>query len=299
MNASIKLLETIVPAVVGLKADIPPGHPSAAVLGTERHGSGVLVDSPDLILTVNYVVLGAREIDVALADGTTLRGRVAGQDFGSGIALVRLDAPVHRGLAARPSTEMRLGEDVAIVAAAPENARRVSDGVVSSFARFDANWEYSLERSVITTARNPGFGGAPLIDVRGRVVGIVSLDLGEVGRFTLAIPIDNYLDHRAELLQHGRRVSRPARAWLGLLCYTLHNHVVVVGVLPGSPAEQAGLKSGDVVLAIDGREVSARQELYASLWSLPPGRVVALRIFRDNRVQEVGITTGDAEQFFA
>jgi S1-C subfamily serine protease len=299
MNASIKLLEAVLPAVVSLKADIPASHPSAGVLGTERHGSGVLIEEPDLILTVNYVVLGARAVEVTLIDGSAMNGRVVGQDFGSGIALIQIDSPAQRGLSARRSTDLLAGEDVAIVAAAADNVRRVSDGVVSSFARFDANWEYSLERSLITTARNPGFGGAPLIDTFGRVAGVVSLDLGEVGRFTLAIPIDNYLDHKSELLMHGRRVSRPARAWVGLFCYTLQDHVVVAGLLPGSPADQAGLKPGDVVMAIDDREINARQELYEALWSLPPGRVVSLRIFRDNEVRQVGITTADAEQFFA
>lgn len=299
MNASIKLLEAVLPAVVSLKAEIPASHPSVGVLGTERYGTGVLIDSTDVLLTVNYVVLGASRAEVMLADGSTRKGRVAGRDFASGIALIQVDSPVPGGLLTRRSTELELGQDVAIVAAAADNARRVSDGVVGSFARFDANWEYSLDRSVITTARNPGFGGAPLIDSLGRVVGVVSLDLGEVGRFTLAIPVDNYLDYKDELLQHGRCVSRPARAWVGLLCYTLQSHVVVAGLLPGSPAEQAGLKPGDVVMAIDGRDVGDRQELYEALWSLPPGRVVSLRIFRNNQVEKIGITTVDAEQFFA
>jgi S1-C subfamily serine protease len=298
MNASIKLLEAVLPAVVSLKADIPASHPSSAVLGTDRYGSGVLVESTDIILTVNYVVLGAQSVSCTLVDGTTRNGKVVGQDFGSGIALVQIDSPVQRGLPARPSTELKLGDDCVIVAAAAENARRVSDGVVSSFARFDANWEYSLERSVMTTARNPGLGGAPLLDTLGRVVGIVSLDLGEVGRFTLAIPVDNFLDHRDDLLQHGR-VSRPARAWVGLFCYTVQNHVVIAGLLPGSPAEIAGLKPGDVVLAIDDKEIGGRHDFYEALWSLPPGCVVTLKIFRNNRVQQIGITTADAERFFA
>lgn len=299
MNASIKLLEAVLPAVVSLKAEIPAGHPSSGVLGTERHGSGVLVESTDVILTVNYVVLGAQSVSVTLVDGTMRNGKVVGQDFDSGIALIQTDSPMQRGLPARRSTDLSLGEDVAIIAAAAENARRVSDGVVSSFARFDANWEYSLDRTVMTTARNPGLGGAPLVDTLGRVTGIVSLDLGEVGRFTLAIPVDYFLDHRDELLQHGRPVSRPARAWVGLFCYTVQDHVVVAGLLPGSPAEQAGLKPGDVVLAIEDKEIGGRHDFYETLWSLAPGCVVSLKIFRNNSVQEIGITTGDAERFFA
>ena len=152
-----------------------------------------------------------------------------------------------------PSTELRVGQDIFIVAAAGENKRRANNGVITSIAPFDAYWEYSLDRAITTTAMNPGLGGAPLLDSRGRVAGIASLDLNEIGRFTLAIPVDDFLAHRDELLQHGRRVSRPARAWVGLYCYTFRDHVVIAGVLPGTPAEQAGLKAGDVVLTVDGQ----------------------------------------------
>jgi S1-C subfamily serine protease len=299
MNASIKLLEAVTPAVVSLTAQIPESHPSSSVLGTERHGSGVLIDSTDLILTVNYVVLGARNVTVKLVDGNESEATVIAQDFGSGIALIRTGSRAQHGLRPRRSTDKALGDDVAIVAAAAENARRASDGIIVSFARFDANWEYSIDRSIMTTARNAGLGGAPLIDAYGHLLGIVSLDLGEIGRSTLAIPVDYYLDHKDELLRHGRCVSRPPRAWVGIFCYTFRDHVVVAGLLPGSPAEQAGLKPGDVVLAIDGHEIGQRQELYETLWSSPPGQELEFRIFREAGVQQINITAGDAESFFA
>jgi S1-C subfamily serine protease len=299
MNASIKLLEAVTPAVVSLTAQISENHPSASVLGTERHGSGVSIDSTDLVLTVNYIVLGANHVAVTLADGTESAAKVIVQDFGSGIAVIQLDSPGGPGLQLRSSTETALGDDVAIVAAAPENARRVSDGVIVSFTRFDANWEYSLDRSIMTTARNAGLGGAPLIDAHGQVLGIVSLDLGEIGRSTLAIPVDYFLDHKDELLKHGRRVSRPPRAWVGIFCYTFRNHIVVAGMLPGSPAERAGLKPGDVVLAIDGQEVGQRHELYEALWSSQPGQQLEFSVFRESAVRQLSVTAGDAELFFA
>lgn len=299
MNASIKLLEGVLPAVVSLKTEVDEHHPSSSVLGTERHGSGVLLDSSDLVLTVNYVVIGAQRAEVTFADGSTTEGKVAAQDLRTGVALVHLSSPPHQGVPTRRSTELEIGEDVAIVAAADENARRVTDGVIMSFERFDANWEYALERSIVTTARNPGLGGAPLIDVFGCVVGIVSLDLGEVGRSTLAIPVDYYLENRDELLRHGRCVSRPPRAWVGIFCYVFRNHVIVAGLLPGSPAERAGLKPGDVVLSLDGQEINGRQELYETLWSSPPGCLLEFSIFRDNAVERVKVTADDAERFFA
>lgn len=299
MNASVKLIELVLPATVALKAAVPEQHPSAQILGTDRFGTGVVIDPAGLILTVNYVVLGARSVEVTLLDGTSVAGAVVAQDFASGIAVIDMGT---KGLAAlKPghSSELAVGQEVFIAAAAGDNARRANNGAITSLAQFDAYWEYSLDRAIITTAMNPGLGGAPLLDLLGRVVGIVSLDLGEVGHFTLAIPVEHYTEHRDELLRHGRRVTRAPRAWIGLYCYTFRQHVVIAGVLPGAPAEQAGLKPGDVVMAVDEQEISGRHELYTHLWAHPSGHVVNFRVFRNNGMQQVAVPSGNAEEFFA
>jgi len=299
MNASVKLIELVLPATVALKAVVAEVHPSAQVLGTERFGTGVVIDPGGLILTVNYVVLGARAVEVTLLDGTEVEGTVAAQDFASGIAVVDMGTKGLAALGLGPSSALTLGQEVFIAAATGDNKRRASNGAISSLAPFDAYWEYSLDRAIVTTAMNPGLGGAPLLDSFGRVIGIVSLDLGEVGRFTLAIPVEHYIEHRDELLRHGRRVTRASRAWVGLYCYTFRNHVVIAGVLPGAPGEQAGLKPGDVVMAVDGQEISGRRELYKHLSGRPSGEVINFRVFRNNGVQQVAVPSGNAEEFFA
>jgi S1-C subfamily serine protease len=300
MNASVRLLELAVPATAAVKVEVPETHPSAQILGTERLGTGVVVDAAaGLLLTVNYVVMGASSIEITLFDDTSLEGRVVAQDFASGLAVVAVAAQGLSALSLCPSTELRVGQDIFIVAAAGENKRRANDGAITSIAPFDAYWEYSLDRAITTTAMNPGLGGAPIFDSRGRIAGIVSLDLNEIGRFTLAIPVDDFLTHRDELLQHGRRVSRPARAWIGLYCYTFRDHVVIAGVLPATPGEQAGLKAGDVVLAVNGERITNRHELYTSLWTHRPGDVIEFRVFRNNEVKRVAVSSCDAEEFFA
>jgi S1-C subfamily serine protease len=299
MNASVKLIELVLPATVALRADIPESHPSAQILGTERQGTGVVIDPEGLILTVNYIVLGADAVEVTLLDDTTVSGKVVAQDFASGIAVVEMDAKSLSVLKPQPSSELQIGQEVFIVAAADENKRRANNGGITSLGPFDAYWEYSLDRAITTSAMNPGLGGAPLLDLMGRVIGIVSLDLSEVGRFTLAIPVEHYVQHRDELLRHGRRVSRPARAWIGFYCYTLREHVVVAGVLPGAPGEQAGLKAGDVVLSIDDQRVTGRHELYTYLWTHRPGELINFRVFRNNEVKQVAVPSGNAEEFFA
>lgn len=297
MNASVKLLELVLPSSVALRSKIPDGHPSTQLLGTERNGSGIAIGD-GLILTVNYVVLGAREVEVSTVDERVLPAKLVAQDFSSGLAVVAVEAEVP-GLPLRDSAELQVGQEVFLLAAAANNSRRVHDGVISSLAPFDAYWEYALDRAILTTAMNPGFGGGALIDLRGRVAGIVSLDLNEIGRFAMAIPLDSFLANRQELLQRGRLASRTPRAWIGFFCYTMKDHVVIAGVLPGTPGEQAGLKAGDVVLAVADKQVSGRHELYAALWEHQPGETITVRVFRNNEVKVVAIQSGDADAFFA
>ena len=299
MNASVKLIELVLPATVALKTEVPEEHPSAQILGTQRLGTGVVIDPAGLVLTVNYVVLGARTLEVTLLDDTHAAGKVVAQDFATGIAIIEIDATPLAALKLCKSTDLRVGQEVFIVAAAGENQRRANSGTITSVGAFDAYWEYSLERAITTTAMNPGLGGAPLLDSLGRVVGIISLDLGEVGRFTLAIPADPFVEHRDELLRHGRRVTRPSRAWVGFYCYTFREHVVIAGVLPGAPGEQAGLKAGDVVLAVNGERIAGRRELYNTLWKHRAGELIHFRVFRNNQITQVAVPSGNAEEFFA
>lgn len=300
MNASVKLIDRAVAATVGLEARVPESHASAPILGTERHGTGTFFDASGLVLTVNYVVLGAESVEATLVSGQTFTARVVAQDFASGLAVLAAD---HDGaLPAAPlasSAEARVGQEVFIVASIGGEKRRGNNGCITSLGPFDAYWEYSLERAILTSAVNPGVGGAPLFDALGRVIGVISLDLGQIGRFTLAVPSECFLDHRAELLRHGRRVTAPARAWVGFYCYTLREHVVVAGVFPGAPAQAAGLQSGDVVLSVNGRPISSRAELYSSLWLHGPGDELTFEIFRERRHLRVSVETGSIEKFFA
>ncbi|MBI4514217.1 MAG: serine protease [Deltaproteobacteria bacterium] len=299
MNASVTLLERVLPATVQLQGEVPADHPSAAILGCERAGSGTVVDSAGLILTVQYIVVGAQSITVTLLDGSELAGEVAAQDFATGIALVRVDGRKLPVAKLSASTGLQRGQEVFIVAALGDNARRVSNGAVSSLDAFDAYWEYRLERAITTTAVNPGLTGGGLFDGMGHLVGVVSLDLNEVGRFTLAVPVENFLDHRQELLRNGRRTTRPPRAWVGLYCYTWRGRLIIAGVLPGTPAESGGLKAGDVLLTVDGREVTGRAALYQLLWAHSPGDTIACTVFRSDEIKPLAICAGDAEAFFA
>jgi len=287
------------PATVHLRVAVPERHPSAAVLGTERAGTGTLIDAGGLILTVNYVVIGASGITVTLFDGRELAAEVVAQDYYSGIAVLAMKGGGFPALPARSAPEAAVGDDVFILASVGESARRASSGGISSLAAFEANWEYTLDRAIYTTAMNPGLGGGPLVDTLGRVVGVVSLNLNEIGRFALAIPIEHYRDWRGELLQYGRRASRPSRAWLGIFSAMVRRHVVVAGVLPGAPAAEAGLAQGDVILEVDDVEVASRRDFYERLWAHRGGERIQLLVYRNTATLTLTVASGDVEDFLA
>ena len=296
MNAAVSLIGRVLPATVHVKAEVPPEHPSARLLGTERMGSGTIIDPSGLILTVNYVVLGASDVRVTLLDQREYVAEVVRYDFTSGLGLLRIAEGGCRALPLRRTSEVHLGDEVFVASA--RGLGEISNGGISYLGPFDANWEYVLERAVMTTAMNPGLGGGPLLDMQGRLLGVVSLNLNEIGRFSLVIPSEYYLDARDQFLAGGGR-GMGTRAWLGVFCYAMNHQVVIAGVLPGGPGESAGLKAGDVVLAVDGRDVADRASLYRHLWRRRPGEPVTLKVFRSNEARLVTVASGDVVEFFA
>jgi S1-C subfamily serine protease len=262
-------------------------------------GSGTVISSDGYILTVNYIVIGATTLQVTLLDNTQHDAEIAAQDFASGTAVLKVAAKGIPFVPLRPSSSLNPGDDVFLVASSGEDSgRRVNGGAITSVAPFDAYWEYATDRALVCTAMNPGPGGGPMFDMNGRMVGITYLNLNEVGRFSLAIPVENFTQHKDELLKYGRRVSQPSRAWIGMYSYTLRDHLVIAGLLPGGPGDKAGLKAGDVVLAVDNQEVSDRRKFYDYLWGKRAGETILFRVFRNNSVRDIAVISGSVEQFF-
>jgi S1-C subfamily serine protease len=280
LNGHLRLIHSIVPATADLKVTIPENHPSVRNLGSERNGSGTIVDPDGYILTVHYVTSGAKSIAVTLSDGEQYPGDLVGQDQETGLSLVKIAARDLPFL--RPAQEeLKLGQGVVVVSSTGEAERRVSGGYITSFDSFDGQWEYMLEKTIRLTAFNPGFGGGTLVDVKGRLIGVVSLNLNEIGKFSLAIPIEYYLKIEPELKTYGRVQSRPPRSWLGFYTQPLAGHIVIAGLVPGGPAEKCGLHEGDIILAVDQKEIRSRAELYREIWKKQPGERISMRILRE------------------
>jgi S1-C subfamily serine protease len=298
MDASVELVKHLLPSIAYIHAEVPASHPSTRHLGDERMGSGTVVDRDGLILTVNYVVMGGKTIEVTVGRGRTARAEIVGQDFDIGLALLKVK---RQGLAAAElvtSEVLERGTPVFALASMGPRDRRVAGGLVTSLGEFEAWWEYFLDRGIAASTANPGFGGGALFTLRGQMVGIVSLNLSEIARNSLSIPAEYYRRNRQELLQYGRVVSRRQRAWLGVYAQPLEEGVVVAGVVPNGPGARCGVREGDVILSLDSQEVPTRKALYMMLWQHGPGEKLALEVLRDNELRVVHVTGGDRAEFY-
>ena len=297
MDAPVEFVKQLLPSVVNVHATVPRQHPSTRILGDERMGSGLVVDAAGLVLTVNYVVMGASVVDVTPLKGRRMRAEVVAQDFEVGLALLRVK---RQGLAAATLATQSPERGDAVVAIASSGVRevRVSGGIVTYLGEFEADWEYLLDRGIVSSASNPGFGGGGLFSLSGRAVGVLYLNLNEVARSSLAIPVDCYREHAAEFLRYGRVVSQPKRAWLGVFAHALDEGVIIAGIVPGGPGDKGGLREGDLIVSLNAQEVATRRELYMSLWRHEPGERLTFEVMRDNAVRRLEITGGDRAEFF-
>lgn len=299
VNAAVSLLGNVLPAMVHVHAVIPPSHPSAGILGVERMGSGTVIDSSGLILTVSYVVLGAESLRITTLDDQEYDAELVKYDFATGLAVLRVPGVRLPSLPLRSTADVRRGEPTFVVASVGPGKVRAADGFVTDLGAFEATWEYVLERTVLSTAMNPGLGGGPLLDRWGQVIGIVSLNLAEIGKFTLAVPSDCFLDQASQFLVHDGRAALATRAWLGLFCHVIGDRVVVAGLMKQGPCEAAGLHPGDILLAVDDCELVDRSTLYRYIWQHRPGDAVALRVFREQGEHDVTVPLGDVAKYFA
>ncbi len=298
MNGHIGLIHSIVPTTVNLNVQIPDSHPSARNLGSERVGSGTIIEPDGYILTVHYVTVGASSIVVTLADGEQHPAQIIAQDQETGLSLLKIAGQGLPYLKLAAPDSVTLGQPVVMIGSSGQNSRRVSGGYVSSMDAYDGEWEYMIEKTIRVTAFNPGFGGCTLANFRGELIGVVSLNLGEVGKFTLAIPIDYYRTYEQELKQLGQVRSRPRRPWLGVYTQPMAGHVIVGGVVPHGPAAKFGLKQGDIILSVEKNEIRSRQELYHEMWKKRPGERISFRILRDEQSFDLEVVGGDrAERY--
>jgi len=291
-------LERALGAVLGLRATVPQDAFTAGTLGTERAGSGVLIRSDGLVLTIGYLVTEAETIWLTSEGGGAVPGHVLAYDQESGFGLVqalgRLNMPpIELG------TGQRVGAgDRAIIAA--EGGRRHAIAVrVVARQEFAGYWEYLLDHAIFTAPAHPFWGGAALINADGRLIGIGSLHVQNAnGRelrrdVNMVVPIELLPPILDDMLTYGRP-NRAARPWLGLYAQEVDDAIVVAGFTENGPAAKAGLRPGDRIVAVRDDPISSLASLWRKVWAGgPAGSEVVLQVVRDSETLTVRILSAD------
>ncbi len=289
-------LEHALAAVVALEAHVPEDALTATTLGTDRLGNGIVIGANGLVLTMAYLVTEADEVVLTLADGRRVSAEVRGIDQVTGFGLVQALDPL--GVPTLPlGTSRSLTPQSPVIIAGAGGLAHAAAGRVLARMPFAGYWEYLLDEAIMTEPAHPHWSGAALLNPAGEVVGVGSLSLERRSR-SGPKPINMFVP--AELLPPilddvaSGRPARPPRPWLGVFAQEIEDHVVIVGISPRSPASRAELRTGDVVLAVDGTPVTSLAGFYTRLWSLgPAGVVVPLRLRREDDEFDVEVRSVD------
>jgi S1-C subfamily serine protease len=290
-------LQRALDAVVMLRADVPEESFTASILGTERSGSGVVIDERGLVLTIGYLITEAETIWVTTNSGATIAGHPLAYDFATGIGLVqplgRLPAPP---LVQGSTDNLAVDDDVFIIGHGGR-AHALKARIIAR-REFAGYWEYLLDDAFFTAPAHPEWSGAALVDGGGRLIGIGSLLVQEqMGDDTVQgnmfVPIDLLPSLLADVMKQGRSSKSP-RPWLGMYTAEISDHVVVHGLAKGAPADDAGVKLGDIVVDVAGEKVAGLADLYRKIWRRGgPGVDVPVTLARQGAVVRVEIRSGD------
>src|ERR1700688_735675 len=223
--------------------------------------------------------------------GEQLEAKIVGKDYSTGIGLLKIDRDKLPSVEVVSSEKCVAGQEALTVSSLGGEKRCADCGIITYLGPFDAVWEFVLDKCVCVTASslNIGMSGGPICNLQAQVVGISYLNFADLSRAILGVPGESFLAVRDELINHGHRTTAAPRAWLGVLSYTLREHVVIAGVMPGGPGEKAGLRQGDLVLSADGADIHERKALYEAINRHRPGEIVQLRIMRNNQVKNLEI----------
>jgi S1-C subfamily serine protease len=277
-------LEGISRSVIKLRAVIPEDALTANILGSQRVGNGIVIDSAGLILTIGYLMTEATDVWLTGTDGREVAAHPLAYDQVTGFGLVmplqQLDAPP---MAIGSSADVHAGTEVHVLSARefapPQSAR------VLARREFAGAWEYLLEEAIYTAPAHAHWSGAALIDRSGALVGLGSLLVreliaGEETDANMFVPIDLLKPILPSLKSTGR-ANRPPRPWLGVYAAELAGKVYVTAVVEGGPAQRADIREGDVISEVARQEVRSLPEFYRRVWAQgPAGSGVALTAMR-------------------
>ncbi len=298
----IDVVEDVMPAVVGVNRQVYVRRFGEESLEPAESGSGVLISDDGYIVTNHHVIDGADNISILLPDKGRYDAQLIGEDVLTDLALLKIE---ESGLTSMPigdSDNLRVGETVAAIGNPLGYFQQtVTAGIISAVDRQvrlpGGNFAYSFVQTDALV--NPGNSGGPLVNLDGEIIGIntAKISLMGVEGIGLSIPSNTVSRVMDDLKEHGR-VIRPH---LGVIIddWPLYsdeepdNGVLIIEIAPDSPAEEVGLQSGDVIVAIDDHEVQYLAQLFDRLLDYYPDDTVTITYYRDGERETVEVTLGE------
>jgi serine protease Do len=267
-------------------------------------GSGFIISKDGYVLTNAHVVAGDGEVTVRLADAKReFKAKVVGADERTDIALLKIDATGLPMVKLGKSSALQPGEWVAAIGSPFGFENTITAGIISATGR-SLPAETYVPFIQTDVAVNPGNSGGPLINLAGEVVGVNSMIYSQTGGYmgvSFAIPIETALEVAKQLQAEGK----VTRGRLGIRIQPMTKELaqsfklespdgaLIASVEPGSPADKAGLKPGDVVLAFNGQKVDEPNKLPRMVGAMKPGQNATLKIWRDGKAEDVKFTAAE------
>jgi len=296
-GAQAPSLDELLSAVVQIKTYINPEGQTVRGLGKERAGSGIVIDQNGLVLTIGYLMVEAYAAEV-VSGNRTVAAQVVGYDHETGFGLLRTNEPLKvRPLQFGKSADLADRDPVLVASfGGPEMA---APAFVVAKREFAGNWEYMLDEAIFTAPPHPAWSGAALISREGKLVGVGSLVVGDATGTqqhfpgNMFVPIDRLPPILGDLISDGR-VSGPAKPWLGITTDEARGRLFVTRVSPGGPGEKAGIKTGDVIVGVNGAEPKSLADFYRKVWaSGPAGTEVPLDVLQGSQSRRIGVKSID------
>lgn len=271
-------------------------------------GSGVIARSNGYIITNNHVVDNASELSVTMFDGDVMDAEIVGTDERSDLAVIKVDAEDLPSISFGDSENVRAGQWVLAFGSplSDQLSNSVTAGIVSAVGRLRSMGSSGVTNFIQTDAAiNPGNSGGPLVDIQGRLVGINTAIVSRSGGYQgigFAIPANMVERISRQLIETGG----VTRAYMGVRYQPAPSTLIenedlpqgsaqIASVEEGSPADEAGLEAGDVIVAIEGNELSQYLELGNLVMQRTPGDELTVTVDRNGERQEITVTLGTLE----
>lgn len=319
-DTSIAVANKVLPSVVGIKVTYAVSSPYYSYYGMNSQtatatGSGVIITDDGYILTNNHVVSStgstsyyqvskATNISVTLYnDETEYEAKIIGTDEQTDLAVLKIEKNGLTPAEIGNSSEIKVGEFAMAIGNPLNMPSTVTTGIISATSRTITSENVTYKVIQTDAAINSGNSGGALINAEGKVIGINTLKLAGSGieGIGFAIPINDTINVYQDLITNGK-VTRPLIGLTGrdineatAKANKLPEGIYVVSVEDFSPAEKAGLKSGDVITEFDGKKVKTMNELNSIKNEHKPGDEVSMKITRDNNKQELKITLAESK----